>query len=216
MSAALADQIPATVGELAAGLLAHSSRLVLPVFLLVGVFFAICLNLDSKLPGLTGERWLTVGHTFVPATFFVIALTNRRYGPTYAFMQVVLSCLAIGLVAVLASGKFRTTFPALAEFGLRPTAAIGVSFFVASFVSIVMFDAARGPRWWLAPLLGLVSGSFVFCAILYPTAYGGTQAAWTHEMFVHGVLITGAAVALLLPYWLLRPAVRPLLGYGGY
>ena len=67
-------QIPATVGELATGLLAHSSRLVIPVLLLVGVLCAICLNLDAKLPVLTGERWLTVGHMMMPATFFVIAV----------------------------------------------------------------------------------------------------------------------------------------------
>jgi uncharacterized PurR-regulated membrane protein YhhQ (DUF165 family) len=216
VSAAFIDEIPATVGELAAGLLGHSSRLVLPVLVLVGTLLAICLSLDSKLPVLTGERWLTVGHAIMPATFFVVALTNRRYGPTYAFVQVVLSCLAVLLIAVLASGKIRTMLPAHAQLSLRLAGAFGVSFFVASFVSITMFDAARGPRWWLAPLLGLLSGSFVFCALFYPTAQGGTQTAWLHQMVVHLALAFGGSIALLLPYWLLRGFVRPLLGYGGY
>jgi uncharacterized PurR-regulated membrane protein YhhQ (DUF165 family) len=216
VSAAFIDEMPATVGELAAGLLGHSSRLVLPVLVLIGALLAICLNLHSKLPVLTGERWLTVGHALVPATFFVVALTNRRYGPAYAFVQVVLSCFAVLLVALLASGEIRTMLPAHTELGLRLAGAFGVSFFVASFVSIVMFDAARGPRWWLAPLLGLLSGSFVFCALFYPTAHGGTQTAWIHQMVVHLGLAFGGSVVLLLPYWLLRGVVRPLSGYGGY
>jgi uncharacterized PurR-regulated membrane protein YhhQ (DUF165 family) len=211
---AFANELPTTLSQ--ARVLSYSlgKKLLLPVLLLVATLCAICLGLNSRLPVLTGERWLTVSHALVPLAFFVVALANRRYGPSYAFGQVAVSVAIALIMAAIASGRLRALLPH-AELG-RLAGAFGVSFVVASFVSIIMFDSGRGPRWWLAPLLGLLSAIFVFCAVFYPAAYGGTQTAWIHQMFIHLGLAASASVVLLLPYWLLRAAIRPLSGYGGY
>jgi uncharacterized PurR-regulated membrane protein YhhQ (DUF165 family) len=192
------------------------ARLFLPVLLLVSAIAAIYLYLDAKLTVLPGGGWLTVSHALVPAAFFVIALTNRRYGPSYAFMQVVLACLAAFATATFAPDAFRGLLPAHVEPGIRVAGAFGVSFFLASFISIIVFDGARGPRWWAAPLLGALSSALVFCSVFYAAAYGGTEYPWVHQMLVYMALMTGASVFLLLPYWLLRGLVPPLPGYGGY
>ena len=192
------------------------ARLFLPVLMLVSAFAAIYLYLDTKLPLLSDESWLTVSHAIVPVSFFVIALTNRRYGASYAFAQVALSFAAVLGVVFFMPGAFAGLLSPAIEPTARVAGAFGVSYFLASFLSIIMFDGARGPRWWTAPLLGLLSASLVFAAIFYPAAYGGTHVPWAHEMVVYGWLTLVAAVIALVPYWLLRAMVPPLSGFGGY
>jgi len=98
---------------------------------------------------------------------------------------------------------------------MRVAVAFAAAFFGASFVSIVVFDGARGPRWWTAPLLGMLSAVILFCLIFYPAAYAGV-APWIEQMTRHMELLAGAAVLTLLPYWSLRRIVRPMPGFGGY
>ena len=115
-------------------------RLVVPVMLLVSALAGTYLYLDTKLPYFAdgGIAWLTVGHALVPATFFVVALTNRRYGASYAFAQVALSMVVIVAALAFAADSLRGLIPSHAV----PTAcrfammAFGGAFFVTSFVSI--------------------------------------------------------------------------------
>ncbi len=186
------------------------------MLILVSTIAAIYLYLDSKLSLFSGENWLTVSHVLVPAAFFIVALTNRRYGAPYAFTQVLLSSSIVLASVVLAPDDFRGLLPSHAEPGLRVAGAFGVAFFLASFISIIMFDGARGPRWWTAPLLSFVSAVVVFTTVFFPAAYGGTHAPWLHEMLVYLGLATGASLTLLAPYWVVRGLVQPQSGFGGY
>jgi hypothetical protein len=77
-------------------------------------------------------------------------------------------------------------------------------------------QAIRGPRWWTAPLAGSFAASLVFSAIYYPAAYAGVYERWTDSAAVHFVVFFGMSVLLLAPYWLLRPAMRPMPGLNGY
>jgi uncharacterized PurR-regulated membrane protein YhhQ (DUF165 family) len=194
-------------------------RLVVPVMLLVSALAGTYLYLDTKLPYFAdgGAAWLSVGHALVPATFFVVALTNRRYGASYAFVQVAVSIVVIVAALAFASDSLRGLIPAHAVPTARFAMAFGGAFFVTSFVSILMFDGARGPRWWTAPLVGLISAALVFPAIFFPAAFAGTtDTVWFNHMFVFGGLMFAAAFAALIPYWLLRSMVPPLSGFGGY
>ncbi len=193
-------------------------RLLLPVILLLVSFAAIYLYLDTPaalVVGAADAQWLSVGHLLLPLSFLCVHMTNRRYGPAFAFAQVVLAfALAIAFVMF--------AVPALADVAplrivpeMRVAVAFGAAFFIASFLSIVVFDGARGPRWWVAPLIGMLSSVVLFCLIFYPAAYAGV-APWSHRMLQHMELLAGAAVLMLLPYWTLRGIVRPLPGYGGY
>ena len=79
-------------------------------------------------------------------------------------------------------------------------------------MAIVTFDATRGPRWWSAPLAASLVAAFVYSGLYYPLAFGMLGMA----ALAHFILFLGVSGALLLPYWLLRPAMRPLPGMNGY
>jgi uncharacterized PurR-regulated membrane protein YhhQ (DUF165 family) len=192
------------------------ARLIVPVTALLLAFTAVYLYLDTPVvfPG-SDAGWLTVGHLLVPVCFLSVHLTNRRYGPSYAFAQVVVAlALAVAFV-MFAVPNLSEVLPFKIVPEMRVAFAFGGAFLGASFLSIVVFDGARGPRWWMAPLLGLVSSAVLFCLIYYPAAYAGVT-AWTGQMLTHMEWLAGIAVLLLIPYWSLRPVVRPLPGFGGY
>lgn len=193
-------------------------QLLLPVFLLLVAFTAVYLYLDTNLAWFAdpnGTQWLTVGHLLVPLGFLCVQLTNRRYGAAHAFAQVVVG-LALAVAFVMFAARDIAVFlPFKTVPDMRIAIAAGAAFFGAGFISIVVFDGARGPRWWTAPLFGFAVAAVIFSLIFYPAAYSGV-APWSHHMLVHMGLLVGAAVLMLLPYWLLRGMVRPLPGYGGY
>jgi len=199
-------------------------RMVVPVLLLVSALAACYTYLDTKLVLLadTSGRWLTLGHLILPSTFFAVALTNRRYGPSYAFAQVVLALAVCAAAIVFAADSLRGLIPAHAEPSMRVATSFAVAFFLASFVSILLFDAARGPRWWTAPLLGLAAPALVFSSLFFPMAYAGAAAAgtgdrlWFAHMLGYLCVMTAAAIVSLIPFWALRAIVPPLSGFGGY
>jgi uncharacterized PurR-regulated membrane protein YhhQ (DUF165 family) len=192
-------------------------RLIVPVLVLLLSFAAIYLYLDTpvRISGIQNADWITVGHLLPAFSFLAVHLTNRRYGPAYAFAQVVVALAAAAAFATFAAPRL----VAFSTFNLpldgRLTLAFAAAFFGASFVSIVIFDGWRGPRWWIAPLLGMVSASALFCLIYYPAAYYGL-APFTDRMLLHMELLLVVAVAMIVPYWMLRRLVRPLPGFGGY
>jgi queuosine precursor transporter len=98
----------------------------------------------------------------------------------------------------------------------RAVLSFGAALLVSNFVGITFFDAARGPRWWTAPLAASFAASLVFSAIYYPAAFAGVQERWTDSAIVHFVVFFGMSVLLLAPYYLLRPAMRPIDGRNGY
>ena len=72
-------------------------RTVIPVLALCAALAAIYLYMDTPLPYFAEQkaRWLTVSHLLLPLAFLTIHLTNRRYGPAYAFAQIVLALAAL-------------------------------------------------------------------------------------------------------------------------
>jgi uncharacterized PurR-regulated membrane protein YhhQ (DUF165 family) len=194
------------------------ARLIVPVVTLLLSFAAIYLYLDTPATALVGStegQWLSIGHLMLPLSFLTVHLTNRRYGPSYAFAQVVLA-LALGAAfALYAVPQLHEVIAFKFVPDLRMAGAFGGAFFLASFISITVFDGARGPRWWVAPLLGMASAVTLFCLIYYPAAYAGI-APWTHQMLLHMELLMGLAVLSLIPYWSMRGIVRPMPGFNGY
>jgi uncharacterized PurR-regulated membrane protein YhhQ (DUF165 family) len=196
-------------------------RVFLPVLLLLGALAASYLYLDTAAPvqlavPSLGATSLTMGHLMVPLCFFSVVLTNRRYGATYAFAQVVIA-LALAVAAFAFQGDaLRASLPAAVQPGPRILGAFAGAFLLSSLISILVFDGARGPSWWTAPLLSLLVGGVVFTSVFAPLAFAGTGTAWIQPALNYGALLAGAAVALLIPYWMLRGLVPPLSGFGGY
>jgi uncharacterized PurR-regulated membrane protein YhhQ (DUF165 family) len=198
-----------------------STRLVLPVLLFVTLLGAGYLYTDAVLaltfaPVSVQSALLTISDLILPMAWTVLHLTNRRYGAPYAFGQLLAGVGIVAAVALANPGDIANWIdsPLLS---LRSVLAFGMAFVLANFVGITFFDAARGPRWWTAPLWASFATALLFSLVYYPAAFAGSgQIAWTNTALVHFAVFFGESVLLLLPYHLLRPAMRPLHGMNGY
>jgi len=197
-------------------------RLLLPVLLLIVLLGSAYLYTDdflnaSALPAIAQRALLATSDFILPVAWLSIHLTNRRYGAPYAFGQLVAGLGVITLVALINPGDVDNWINNTPALTWRAMLAFGGSFLLAGFVAIVFFDAARGPRWWVPPLVASFTAALVFSAVYYPAAFVGVgDVSWTDGALVHFAVFFGESVALLGPYWLLRPAMRPLYGMNGY
>jgi uncharacterized PurR-regulated membrane protein YhhQ (DUF165 family) len=194
-------------------------RMIVPVLALLACFAGLYLYRDTPVPLFlngTGAGWLTVSHLLVALGFLCVHLTNRRYGPAYAFAQVAVASALIVALVLFASGQIRQFVPQDTVPSMREAIGFGGAFFLASFVSIVVFDGTRGARWWTAPLFGFVTAGVFFAWIFYPAVYAGTGAPWLDHALVYAVVLAGGGILLLIPYWMLRRIVPPISGFGGY
>jgi queuosine precursor transporter len=194
-------------------------RLVLPVVTLLMAFSGIAMFLDSKLPyfpATDGGFWLTDSHFLVPVAFFLVHLTNRRYGPGMALAQVVLALGAVAALVLFASPDLRTLVRIDMLPPMRVAVAFAAAFFIAGFVSITAFDGARGASWWTAPFAGFLAAGIFFPLVFFPMAFAGSDVNWLREGAIYAGLLTASGIALLVPYFLFRPIVPPLPGFGGY
>lgn len=200
-------------------------RLILPVALLLTALVAAQLYSDTPVRELdpwfddgSGQvlpgSWLTLGHILLPFTFFAVHLANRRFGLAYAVAQIFLAWLAIG---VLIAGSDVLNAPLGGAIPSTRTSAAFVGALIAAQLGAAwVFDRTRGVWWWQAPLLGSLVGAILFAGLFYPLAYLGTGFAWTEWMWLHLAAMIAMAVAMLVPYWMLRRLVPPLPGFGGY
>jgi uncharacterized PurR-regulated membrane protein YhhQ (DUF165 family) len=160
--------------------------------------------------------WLSWSHLLLAVAYFAIHLTNRRYGPDYAFAQIVLSLGLCGAILYVQPDLLQQLLPGPAARSMREVMAFVIAFLASGFLSIVAFDGARGAHWWTAPLLGSIVAGACFVLLFYPAAYAGSATCWMPHMRIHAGILVFGAVAGLLPYWLLRSSVQPLSGFGGY
>jgi len=198
-----------------------ATRLTLPVVLLVLLLGSAYLYTDAALvlPGaqLLPGALLSVSDLILPIAWYALHLTNRRYGAPYAFAQLLAGLGIVVLVALANPNGIDGWIGDNPMLGLRAMLAFCASFLFANFIAIITFDAYRGPRWWSAPLAASIAASLVFSALYYPAAFVGVaEMPWADGALAHGALFLIESVALLLPYALLRPAMRPIEGRGGY
>ena len=120
-------------------------RLIVPVTLLLLSFVAVYLYLDTPATALVGSddgKWLSVGHLLLPLSFLSVHLTNRRYGPSYAFAQVVIAQALATAFALYAVPRLGDVIAFKYVPDLRTAASFGGAFFLASFLSIIVFDGS--------------------------------------------------------------------------
>ena len=80
-----------------------------------------------------------------------------------------------------------------------------------------MSEKVSRVRKWAPWLIGgfivvLAVAAFVFSGLYFPLAFGDAP----RSALVHFLLYLAEGVALLAPYYLLRPAMRPLNGMNGF
>lgn len=197
-----------------------AARLAVPVLLLLVLLGASYLYADALfalggLPVLIRDAGLARNDLILPGAWTCIHLTNRRLGPGYALAQLVAG-LAISLMVILVNPGQIDQWVSSPIITGRSVLSFGAAFLAANFVGIMFFDGTRGPRWWKAPLAASFAASLVFSVIYYPAGFAGVTARWADVALVHFLVFFGMSVLLLLPYWLLRPAMRPIDGMNGY
>ena len=206
-----------TFGQKIAAVFVAALRMIFPVLGLLASFAAVYLYRDTPVDLFDDQGpWLTASHLLIPLGFFVVFLTNRRYGPSYAFAQVVISFAALAAVVALGRDLFDNALRPETMPTMREGVAFSVAFFAASFVSIVVFDGARGARWWTAPLFGFLAAAVVFSLAFFPAAYAGTDMPWLDHAVKFLILLGGEGILLLAPFWAMRGIVPPIAGYNGY
>jgi hypothetical protein len=199
-----------------------AARLALPVALLITLLGAAYLFTDAFLllpgaPKAVQNAMLAVSDLIVPMAWFSIHLTNRRYGAAHAFAQLLAGLLIVTLVALFNPGDIDNWTNNNPAISWRAMLAFQGSFLFANFIAIVFFDAVRGTRWWTAPLAASFTASLVFSAVYYLAAFAGDDVVtWTDSALVHFAVFFAESVVLLVPYFLLRPAMRPTQGMNGY
>jgi hypothetical protein len=202
-----------------------AGRLILPVLGLFGAFAVAFLTkdipvteLDPFLPGdwyLTPSYWLTWGHLALPLVFLVVNLTNRAYGADYALAQVLVcwALLAGQVYWVYASLGGALTADPLPP--LQNSIAFVVAMVVGQLVCIGTFDLTRGRIWWTAPFWGTLLGAAFFVVLYHTIAHWGYDEPWGSRLLIDLGIKVASAFVLLIPYFLLRGAIRPAPGFGG-
>ena len=195
------------------------SRLIFPITLLVTVAAA------ALIYGHEPARWLgdidvggtplDIGLLALPLSFFIVQLTNRRYGAGYASIQVLGGVAAIIAAAIYASDDLALLRGAPLP-APRLVAAFGAGLVISQLLAIIVFDRLRGPQWWQAPFFASLIGGVLLALVAYPAAYAGTGAAWGGPMAAFAGLSIAASFVLLVPYWFVRGVIAPLPGFGGY
>ena len=168
-------------------------------------------------PELYPSHWLSIGHAIVPVVFLIANLVNRRYGEDMALAHIFGSW---SLVSLFALAMLWRVHPALPPVGAVPDLRVAAAFLgamsIGQLAGVYVFDRTRGVEWWNAPVYSALTHAFVAMIIFYVAAYAGTDWTWINRMIVDIGVKATMAFALLVPYVLLRPIVRPTAGLGGY
>ncbi|GAA0536693.1 uncharacterized PurR-regulated membrane protein YhhQ (DUF165 family) [Rhizomicrobium palustre] len=204
-------------GEKILGALAATARVAVSVGVLLAWVIGVFLYRDTPVSILgAGQGWLTLAHALVPTGFFCVFLTNRRYGPGYAFVQVLVTAIVVTGFALAAGQDIYQILGPEGVPDMREALAFGGAFILAGFVSITAFDGARGPMWWTAPLVGFLVAAFTFATIFFLASYAGADAEWFSHGATYMGILAGEGILLLIPFWALRRMVPPMSGFGGY
>ena len=157
----------------------------------------------------TVGSWLTWGAFTYPFAFLVTEVMNRVYGP-HAARRVVLAGFVVGVAcSVIAAGLDKTT--------IRIAVGSGAAFLVAQLVDIVVFNALRNRRWWVAPLMSSSVGSVLDTAIFFTVAFSAAlphdaNTGWANEavpLLGQGP-ITALWVSLATADWMVKMSLAIL------
>ncbi len=139
-------------------------RLAIPVTLLLVLLAATYLYSDvllpvDHIPRVARNSGLQVSDLVLPLAWFCIHLTNRCYGAGYAFAQLLVAVVIGAGLLLLNRDYIDQWLSSMPSLTIRAVIAFLGAFLLANAAGIVIFDGARGPKWWTAPLGCLPSRS---------------------------------------------------------
>jgi uncharacterized PurR-regulated membrane protein YhhQ (DUF165 family) len=163
------------------------------------------------------SRWLTWGHAAICVLFLLTSLVCRRYGVGAALVHLLLSVIWVVGAATAMSLEFVDVNPgAVLQPSVREAVALLLALTAGQVASVYVFEHTRGVEWWNAPAYAALTATLVSMPLFYAIAYAGEDWIWLNRMSIDVALKALMAFALLVPYFVLRPFVRPREGMGGY
>lgn len=206
-----------------AGLLVTSAAITLYITWISWTWTAIPLTVfdgilsPAGIASLYPSVWLTWGHASISAVFLVTNLVNRRYGEQVALAHVLATSAIAALAALaLSAGVIHLSSTPAFKPDMRQVAALITGFTLGQAASVLVFDRTRGVEWWNAPAYAALTATLIAMPVVYLLAYAGSDWVWLHHMAIDIALKALMSFALLVPYVLLRPVIRPSEGLGGY
>jgi len=163
------------------------------------------------------SRWLTWGHAAICGLFLLTSLVSRRYGVGAALLHVLLSVIwVVGAAATMSLEFVHVGLEAVVQPSVREAVALLLALTAGQVASVYVFEHTRGVEWWNAPAYAALTATLVSMPLFYAMAYAGEDRIWLNRMSIDIALKALMAFVLLMPYYLLRPIVRPREGLGGY
>ena len=170
-------------------------------FLIVPVIvMSIIVLLSNILVQFLLGNWLTWGALTYPLAFLVTDITNRLYGLSAA-RKVVLFGFLIGIACSLVGTQLQGEFGPLVTFRIALGSA--TAFILSHFLDISIFDYLRKEKWWKAPLISSIVGSFLDTLIFFFVAFSSififlepsNDVSWASEQIpLLGIFLTS-------PFW---------------
>ena len=163
------------------------------------------------------SNWLSLGLFFMAVAPFATILMARKYGGEEASTAIT---AAWGVAAVAVFAELSILAPSIVA-GDLPTVRFVVAFvasaMAAQYVAAAVYDVARGAmQWWRAPFYAGLGAAMAFVVVYFPALYAGTKAPWLNWAIGDLLIKTLIAAAFLPVYGVLRRALRPKGGFGGF
>jgi len=117
-------------------------------------------------------NWLTLAAFTYPIAFLITDITNRVLGAAKA-RQVVLAGFVVGIICSLIATQI-VSAEGTALTTLRIAIGSGVAFLAAQLTDVFIFNQLRQGKWWRAPLVSTLVGSFLDTALFFSIAFSAT------------------------------------------
>ena len=148
------------------------------------------------------ENLLTYGAFSYPVAFLITDLSNRRYGKNIA-KKIVYLGFALGVFLTL---YFSTNYSNLIS--IRIAIGSGTAFLIAQLVDVHIFDRLRKKRWFIAPLVSSLFGSFIDTFLFFAIAFYGTSMNWITLSIGDLSVKISVALFMLVPFRILIDYVQ--------
>ena len=145
---------------------------------------------------------LTYGAFTYPIAFLITDLSNRRYGKKIA-KKIVYLGFALGVFLTL---YFSTNYSNLIS--IRIAIGSGTAFLIAQLVDVHIFDRLRKKRWFIAPLVSSLFGSFIDTFLFFAIAFYGTSMNWITLSIGDLSVKISVALFMLVPFRILIDYVQ--------
>ena len=148
------------------------------------------------------KNLLTYGAFSYPIAFLITDLSNRKFGKKTA-KKIVYIGFALG---VFLTFYFSTNY--LDLISIRIAIGSGTAFLVAQLVDVNIFDLLRKKKWFIAPLISSLIGSFIDTFLFFSISFYGSGINWITLSIGDLIVKILVALIMLVPFRLLLSSIK--------